>query len=233
MALPLYLAMTAAEMQANSALPEKLSYMACHFSPYGAGLSNCPKALPEGAMLILNDRISCCKHDHRLITDQLIDLIERFGCSCVLLDFQKPGVEEVAALAAKLSDTLPCSVGVSEHYAQKLDCPVFLPPLPLDIPIEDYLAPWQEREIWLDAAMDGVTLTLTEAGCTAVPLPYPTFEEGFRDEKLHCHYRIETEPDIARFTLWRTWDDLQALLTGAEAHGVTRAVGLWQELHAR
>ena len=34
-----------------------------------------------------------------------------------------------------------------------------------------------------------------------------------------------------RFTLFRTPEDLDALLTEGEALGVTRAVGLYQELH--
>lgn len=230
MALPLYLAMTAAEMQANSVLPEKLGYMACHFSPYGCGLSNGPTALPEGSMLILNDRIPCRAHDHHLITDQLIEMIELCGCRSVLLDFQRPGYEEAAALAATLAESLPCPVGVSELYAQGLDCPVFLSPVPLDMPLAAYLAPWQGREIWLDAALDGAALTLTETGCTSVPLPYPQMDKGHADASLHCHYTIQTNSDTASFTLFRTWDDLQALLSNAEAHGATRAVGLWQEL---
>lgn len=230
MALPLYLAMTGLEMRANSDLPENSGYMACHFSPYGTGLSNCPSRLPEGAMLILNDRIPCCGHDHQLITNQLIELVEHFRCSCILLDFQRPGSEETAALAKKIAGSLPCPVGVSELYAQGLDCPVFLPPLPLDMPIAEYLAPWQGREIWLDAALDGAVLTLTETGCASVPLPYPQLDDGHPEETLHCHYTIQTSSDTARFTLFRTWEDLQSLLIEAQVHGVTRAVGLWQEL---
>lgn len=54
---------------------------------------------------------------------------------------------------------------------------------------------------------------------------------GHRDEKLHCHYQIHTDADSARFTLFHTPEDLDALLTEGEALGVTRAVGLYQELH--
>ena len=45
MGLPLYLAMTAAELSAAEALPRKMAYMACHFSLYGTGLSNIPEQL--------------------------------------------------------------------------------------------------------------------------------------------------------------------------------------------
>ena len=231
MALPLYLAMTAAEMQANAVYPGNLAYMACHFSPYGTGLSNLPYELPDGAMLILNDLIPCVGHDHQLIANQLIHVIESFACSCILLDFQRPGCEKTAGLAKKLTESLPCSVGVSDLYAQGLDCPVFLSPAPLDVHLSNHLAPWKGREIWLDAALDGVALTLTKTGCVSVPLPYAHLSGDFSDEKLHCHYAVQTESEAAHFTLWRTWEDLQSLLTEAEAYFVTRAVGLWQELN--
>lgn len=230
MALPFYLAMTAAEMQANSELPEHLGYMACHFSPYGSGLSNLPADLPPGSMLILNDRIPCYGHDQQLITNQLLEAVEHFGCSCVLLDFQRTGCEENAQLAKRLSEVLPCPAGISELYAETIDCAVFLPPLPLDVPLAEYLAPWQGREIWLDAALDGVAITLTEAGCTYVPLPYPQLSGGFTDEALHCHYQMETVHDAARFQLYRTVEDLTELLKKAENLGVNQAIGLWQEL---
>jgi len=120
-------------------------------------------------------------------------------------------------------------VSVSECYAEGLSCPVFLPPVPLDMPLKTYLAPWAGREIWLEAALDGVVLTLTEAGCTAAPFfDFP--EDGHSDARLHCHYTVEPGPDSAVFRLWRTRSDLDALLADAQVQGVTRAIGLWQEL---
>lgn len=230
MALPLYLAMTAAEMRANATLPAKMGYMACLFSPYGTGLSNCPKALPEGAMLILNDRTPICGHDPQLITNQLVELVQTFKCGCVLLDLQRGGVDETGALVKAIAESLPCPVGVSELYAEGVDCPVFLPPVPPDVPVGEYLRPWQGREVWLEAALDGAVITLTEDGSACAPLPLGRHPEGgHRDERLHCHYIINMEEN-ARFTLFRIREDLDALLAEAEAFGTTRAVGLWQEL---
>lgn len=230
MAFPLYLAMTAAEIRENSQLPPKYAYMACHFSPYGTGLSNRPKSLPEGCLLILNDRTPIHGHDHGLIAAQLEELATKFSCSGVLLDFQRPECKETAALARHLTEALPCPVSVSEMYAEGLACPVFLPPLPLDVPLAEYLRPWQDREIWLEVALDGLEITLTPQGYAPVPLPFPGESEGFTDAKLHCHYHINMKEDAAKFTLFRTREDLDALLAEAEAFGVTRAVGLWQEL---
>lgn len=229
MAFPIYLAMTAAEIRKNSPLPKDFAYMACHFSPYGTGLSNRPEYLPERSLLILNDRTPIHGHDHGLIAAQLEELTTRFGCS-VLLDFQRPDCDETAKLVRFLAKTLPCPVGVSHHYADGLVCPVFLPPVPLDVPLTVLLAPWQDREIWLEGALDGLEITLTDKGCVPCPLLHSGYDGGFPQEQLHCHYHIQTEEDSARFTLFRTREDLDSLLHEAERQGVTMAVGLWQEL---
>ena len=148
MALPLYLAQTAAEMAGNP-LSGSCAYMACHFSPGGRGLSNLPEMLPTGAMLILDDSSPMDGHDPALILDQLAELIARHRCESLLLDFQRTNIREQQELAKLLADTLPCPVGVSELYAHGLSCPVFLPPVPPDRPLSDYLQPWQGRETWL------------------------------------------------------------------------------------
>lgn len=224
MAIELFLAMTAAEFAGNTPLPPKIAWMACHFSPYGTGLSNLPRNLPEGAMVILNDRTPVCGHDPERIAEQLLEL----NCSSLLLDFQRPDEPETAAIVKKIVDALPCPVAVSECYAADLDCPIFLPPIPPHIPPEENLAPWQSREIWLEAALDTVQLTITSAGCkTATAEPPEALPH--QDSRLFCHYHIHVTPNEIRFTLHRTEDDLQALLAAGNL-GITRAVGLFQEL---
>lgn len=230
MALPFYLAMTAGELLGNKSLPRELTYMACHFSPYGTGLSGCPGELPEGSLLILNDRTPIWGHDKNEIGAQLSDMATSWNLRGVLLDFQRPGLEESAALAAHLVDSLPCPVIVSEGYAGELDCPVLLPPVPLDETLTEYLSPFQGREIWLEMAMDGLEILLTKDGARRTALPYPAFDgREFADEVLHCHYHIEAEKDAARFSLRRTREDIENLLRDAEGCGITAALGLWQE----
>lgn len=228
MVLPLYLAQTAAEMAGNP-LSQNMAYMACHFSPGGHCLSNLPEVLPSGAMLILDDSTPMDDHKPELIVRQLSEIITLHHCEALLLDFQRREIPGQQKLAELLAGALPCPVGVSELYAGDLPCPVFLSPVPPDRPLGTHLVPWQGRELWLEAALDGITLTLTEAGCTASALP-DLPEDGLTDEKLHCHYTIETSEDAAVFQLWRTREDLDGLLRKAESAGVTRAIGLWQEL---
>ena len=230
MAIPMYLAMTAAEFAVCRVLPEKIGWMACHFSPYGTGLSNLPDKLPKDSLLIVNDRTPICGHDPGSIFAQLSEIIEEQSVSAVLLDFQRPDVPETQALAKHLAG-LPCPVGVSHLYARELACPVFLPPVPVNQEIRCHLAPWQGREIWLEAALSGMTIRLDSHGCVTEELraeksaPFP-----FSDPTLRCHYRIGTGNDTACFHLLRFKEDLMQLLEDGTQYGVTTAVGLYQEL---
>lgn len=230
MAIPLYLAMTAAEFLSNSAITDRIGWMACHFSPYGTGLSNLPEALPKDSLLILNDRTPIRGHDSERILQQLNDQICRSAPAGLLLDFQRPGIPETQELVKFLSEQLSCPIAVSMDYAVENHA-VFLPPVPLNCPLSEYIAPWRDRKIWLDAALDGASFHIDANGCRTAPLLYET-EAAFehRDDALHCHYKIKEAPDSITFELHRTRDDLRELLKEAENSGVTTAVGLFQEL---
>lgn len=231
MAITQYFAMTGAEIHGCSALPPAVAWMACHFSPYGTGLSNLPRTLPEGAIVILNDRTPIHGHDPQRIAEQLAQTVAGLGSAGVLLDFQRPGEPETAAMAQVLVQSLPCPTAVSDLYAEALECPVFLPPAPVDTALSRHLAPWQGREIWLDTSLEGLVLTLTPDGAASAPLPCREAPEGgFQDHALHCHYRTHLTADQAQFTLWRTRQDLDALLQEAQALGIPYAIGLYQEL---
>ena len=231
MAIERYLAMTGAEMASAAALPKKTAWMACHFSPYSTGLCNFPAALPKESLLILNDRTPICGHDPERVCRELKETISKLNCVGLLVDFLNPPNRESLALTSYLAANLPVSLGLPPEYAAA-GCAVFVPAVPTLTPVSQYLSRWQGREIWLELALDGETITLTPAGATTVPLP-PAAQllGGHRDEKLHCHYQIHTDADSAHFTLVRTPEDLDALLTEGESLGVTRAVGLYQELH--
>ena len=205
--------------------------MACHYSPYALGLSNIPTQLPKNAMLILNDRTPPLGHDPERIVCQLQELSDTLHYKYILLDFQRQDSPENITVVKALASGLSCPVGVSELYVHDLDCPVFLPPVPPHIPLALHLAPWRGREIWLEAALGGEVITVTDKGSTFSPLPSAELPASAReDPALHCHYHIRTYDDRIDFTLWRTKEDLTTLLSQAEELGVTLAVGLWQEL---
>lgn len=230
MALPLYLAMTAAEFTRARRLPTHPAWMACHFSPYGAGLCNLPERLPKGAMVLVNDRTPIHGHDPRVIAGQVRQLTLSLSPGCVLLDFQRPGEAETAAVVKAILESSACPVGVSAPYARGLSCPVFLPPPPLHCPLELHLAPWDGRELWLEVFYDTEELVVTPQGTAAAPA-LAEFPErpAFRDAALRCHYQILRQPSALRFRLWRTGEDLAALLVQGEAMGAVMAVGLYQE----
>ena len=148
----LYLAMTAGEFHSCRDLPSKIAWMACHFSPYGTGLTNLPRKLPPDSLLILNDRTPIRGHDPERILQILSELMNTHKCAGLLLDLQQEGIPEMEVLVHQLS-ALPCPVAVSAPCAPD-HTTIFLPPVPLLIPVGDYLAPWQGRDIWLDAALE-------------------------------------------------------------------------------
>ena len=135
MVLPLYLALTAAEISAFPAIDFPFAYMACHFSPYTEGLSNIPDSLPPGSILILNDRLPCQGHSADLVAGQLADAAAQLNCESILLDFQRPPEPELEAMAKRIITSLPCPAAVSERFAAELACPVFLSPAPLHLPL--------------------------------------------------------------------------------------------------
>ena len=228
MGIPLYLAMTAAEFAHCTEVPAHCAWMACHFSPYGTSLTNLPNRLPKGNMLILNDRTPVHGHDPKQIRQMLGDTVAGLGCSAVLLDMQRPNCPETQDIIREAL-TLPCPVCVSDIYAKELDCPVFLPPLPLTQTPDNYFSPWVGREIWLDVARECVELTVTAEGCRSC-YSNPSGDFPFREENLCCHYRAELQENCIRFYLRRTKEDLHDLLEQSAAYGVTKGVGLWQEL---
>ena len=231
MGLPLYLAMTAAELSAAEALPRKMAYMACHFSLYGTGLSNIPEQLPAGSLLILNDRTPVQGHDPVVIAAQLAQASEGLRPEGVLLDLQRPGNPETSAIVRAVLDTVSCPVAVSQDYAREHACPVFLDPPPLHESLEDYISPWRGREIWLEAALEAESITVTAAGSSFTPLSYEgPAENCHTEQRLCCRYRLQLQQGQAEFTLLRAPEDLNSLLSQAEKLGIARAVGLYQQL---
>lgn len=224
-----FLAMTEREME--EFLPEKLAYMACRFSPYSSGLTNLPSELPPNSMLLLDDSMPIKGHDPKVTATQLQELVHRFSPSAVLLDFQNPVTPEGKEMVSAILQALPCPVAVTEQYATFFDCPVFLSPPPVNVPLQKHLTPWLNRGIFLEVTGDRQQFTVTERGCNVVPLPAGTvYETPQIDRKLHCHYHVDIYSDKAVFTLQRTKNDLLTMAEEALQLGVRGAVGLYQEL---
>lgn len=222
---PLYLAMTAAEFALCRKSAEKIAWMACHFSPYGAGLSNIPKELPPESILIINDRIEPTCHNADLVALDACEAVEKLQCSAVLLDFQRPGSSLTAQISAAIAAKLPCPVAVSHHYAKELQCAVFLPPPPLRYDCDEYFSPWKGREIWLEVYEQWETVTVTKDSVSVTEeTPAIIPELPLWDDALHCHYKIDVLDDRAVFTLHRGLEEL-----GILPCSISHFVGLYQE----
>lgn len=230
MEIPVFLAMTAAEVARAEELPDRLGWMACHFAAYGIGISNIPKALPTGSILMLNDRTPVCGHVPKLVAETLCQAADRLQCDCILLDLQRQE-EALLPIIGAVLDRAGCPVGVSALYAQEFDCPVLVPPVPPYVPLEQALAPWKGREVWLELSTEGTRISVTHEGSRYAPLTfYEPPENAHYDEALCCHYEIAVEEKEVRFHLGRTEADLITLLEQAKNFNITRSLRLWQEV---
>lgn len=222
-----FLAMTAGEMKDLAA--ERVAYMALHFSPYGTGLSNPPKSLPENSIIILDDSMQIENHDPTLVARQLKELVSQFSACAVLLDFQREKSALTQGIVSCILQALPCPVAVTETYAKALHCPVFLAPPPVNKPLAGYLSAWLKQGVYLEIAPETTQFTVTEKGSASAEAP-AAHCLPLKDEKLHCHYNVEVFPGKAVFTLGRNREDLAALAQEAYGLGVQGVVGLYQEL---
>ena len=228
MALIRNFAMTPEEMETIRPLPAGSAWMSCHFSD--SGLCDLPRTLPEGSLLILDDSVPLHHQDPRKILSQLTETISACHCQALLLDLQRPGNRQVPELAELLQKGLPCPVGISEPYGKATSGPVFLPLLPAHRRLSDWLAPWKGREIWLEVGPAPEAARVTEKGTKFMIAPSPLPVCPHRHESLLCHYGIQLKEKEILFTLLRTSEDLKDLTKEAESLGVTRTVGLYQEL---
>lgn len=223
MPIPIYLAMTAEEFAFCREKPTNVAWMACHFSPYGKGLTNLPPGSLKNAIVTVNDRIPWNGHDAAVIAAQL----KGIDCGGILLDFQRP--DTPLSFVSQLLAALPHPVCIAERFALDTECPILLPPVPPHIPVAEYIEPWQGREIWLEASQNTSQITVTAAGAeetmSVLAGTYP-----HKDAALSCHYGIAVENDRATFSFCRLRADMEDLATQAKDAGVTRMIGLYQEL---
>ena len=229
MILPWYLAMTASEFTAATTVPKRVGWMACHFSCFGKGLSNLPAALPPDSLLILNDAIPISGHDPQQVLTELTRCAEKQRCCGILLDFQRPNVEETANLCCFLTKHLPCPIGITEFYGAGLPCALFLS-IPLHRPPSQTLATWNGQEIWLETVLETEVAIITKDDVQIFPTTLSGAPPILEEEQLFCHYSWQERDSHLEITLQRTPEDLVALLEHTAKLGVTKAIGLYQQL---
>lgn len=225
MVCPLYLCMTPGEFRTTNNLPPYPGWMSCHFSPYGKGLSNLPREFPAKMMLVVDDLYPANGHEPHQIAQELLGIADRIDC--ILLDFQRPDVPLTKKIVDAIARTLPCPIGISQHYALP-GHPVLIPPIPEDMAFPQYFENQQSSELWLEVTTSPLCLEISESGCIETEaLDFDRPEHFCRD--LLCHYKILQEDGRFVFLLWRKPEDIHALCEIVSPFGVTRAIGLLQE----
>ena len=224
MALPVYLALTGAEFRLLPRKPAHLAWMGIRFTESGT-LVGFPEVFPAGGILTVNDSSPLPEKCPPEAIKTLQQWVERFRPSAVLMDMQRSGAAPEVMKA--LSKGLPCPVAVSAPYAHVLSGPVLLPPVPLYRDLEKFLAPWADREIWLEISPLGQIVRLTKKGREICFAPVSPVQKEFPGP---CsRYTIRKGPDSIEFRFWRTKEDTAALFATAEKHGVTKLFGLYLE----
>ena len=229
MPLPIYLAMTMAEMHNCDPLPEHCAYMGCTLSSGGNGLSGIPSFLPNNAILTVNDSMPPHGHDASFIAEQLQEAVTQLRPGGVLLDFQRPYNSWLGELCMLLCHSLNCPVAVTPIYEEWGSEYLFLPPIQPDQEIESYFRTRKGKKYWLELSAESLILTLNENGClrdTDLP-PLSPFK--LHDKNLYSHYEIRITDHEAIFHLHRTCEDQRTLLEACSQYGVTAGIALYQE----
>lgn len=228
-----YLAMTEAEFSCAEVLPVHPAWMACHYSCYGVGLSGLPERMPEGSLLIVNDRTPPSGHDPQIISQQLKQFIQQYRLTQVLLDLQRDGLTENHCLAQRLVQELGVPVAVSEKYASSLECPVFLDCPPPYRTLEACAKKWPGRELWLELAPEVGIAEVTAEGFIYKSIQQEVSTQfPFYDADLCCKYRTQLYDDRLQVTMKRDEEALKGLCLQAQTMDIHTFVGLYQQFGA-
>lgn len=239
MSIALYLAMTATDFSHCPLLPEPVAWMALHFSAGGRGLSNCPAALPPGSLLILDDQIPWAGHSGDMVCRTVEALLLNTGSMGLLLDFERPARPETRSLAAALAACcrdLGRAIAMPPDYLEGGEAAVFLPAPPCYADPAKVMAPWQGREVWLEAALTGYQAEIRAGGVEIQPRQPEALAELAAGEQIFLaprrlfQYVSRGSSRGVTVDLFDTPESLRARLPAWEALGVSLAVGPWRRL---
>ena len=222
-----YIAMTEAEIYSAPKLPQHTAWMACHFSPYGTGLTNLPRRLPENAMVILNDRIPPSGHD----MVEIADTLNSINCNCYLLDFQIPKKKETEILVQYLSSQLRKPAAVSEYYSHCTNGPI-LAGLSPHRKVSDIIHDHSDREIWLELTTDIQMLSVYSDHTESISMNTgKQWKKYIAWDGICSRYHIELFDDHVDYYFSRTIPQIKQHLSQIDQTKITKAIALYQQFH--
>jgi len=229
MDLSIYLAFTGVEAEAVNSHRAKTAWFGCRLSPYGAGIISTSSAVKSCDMLILTDETPIAEHDPQQVAAELVHMANSLGCEKLLIDFQRQPTVYSSAIIKEVLRRSPVPTGVSDLHAKELLCPVFLSAPPLWDSLEDHIAPWKGREIWLEAATDAACVTVSKSG-SAYRQSDPIEDHPHFDSATCTAYAFNMDKGTAYFHLRRGKSELMKLLDKATDCSIQTVIGLYQQL---
>ena len=228
MNLSIYMAFVAAESEAILRYKGKAAWLGYHLSAFDSGITPRPSFLDSCHMLVLTDETPLLHHDPQKVTSEICAEAKSLGCEKILLDFQRPPTEKSLVLAKSILRSAPCAVGITECYANDTDCSVFLPSPPLWTPLQETIAPWKGRDIWLEIFPEDGCITITKKGGNYSPSA-PLENYPFCDNALCLSYSTEQYAQQVKVHLHRGITEMKAFLHLADSLGISAAIGLYQQ----
>lgn len=233
MSIPLFLAMTSSEFSTCTQPPHSIAWLALHFSMSGPGLSNRPRRLPPGSLLILDDRSPWADHSIEVVCKELVALLLDCQAYGLLLDFERPPTEATLLLVQALCQCcseLNVPLAAPSAYLKRCNAIHFISP----IPFQQMPDKSDSVTFWLDASPAALEVLITEGNAVSREIFVPSSEviaaeHCFYSEILRCHYFSKAVPGGICLTLFRTAKSIRQMLSCEQAAPFQLAVGLWKE----
>ncbi len=214
-----YLAVTEKEI-GNISGP--VAWMACRFAQKHPGLDNLPSRLPEGSLIILDDLQPISGHSPARIARQLETLCRQHRPAGILLDLQRKKTPQAMQMVKALLQIQETPIALTAEYAREFSCPVLVT-APMHQKLQQVIAPWKNREIWLDIPMGQVTIRqgkLTDEKATHTG--------NYQWDRFLCCGYAKTGQDT--YALCRNKAMLPKILEEAARLGIPKALLLASEI---
>lgn len=214
-----YLAVTEKEI-GNFSGP--VAWMACRFAQRQPGLENLPSQLPPGSLIMVDDLQPIFGHSPARVARQLESLCKKHRSAGIILDLQRKKTPQAMQMVKALLQIKEIPIALTPEYAREFSCPVLVT-VPIHLKLQQVVAPWKGREIWLDIPMGQVNLRQGK-----VTEEKSSHSGSYQWDRFLCCGYAKTGQDA--YTLCRTKAMLPKILDEAAKLGIAKALILASEI---